>query len=53
MRRQKRKHEEQRVECYKCREEGHKYKECLLWKRGERVACVTKSQKVHPAKEKA
>jgi len=33
------------VECYKCGEEGHKYKECLLWKKVERVA--------HPVQEKA
>jgi len=33
------------VECYKCGEEGHKYKECLLWKKVERVA--------RPVQEKA
>jgi len=24
-----------RVKCYKCKEEGHKYRECLLWRKTE------------------
>jgi len=33
------------VRCFKCREEGHKCRWCLLWKKKKRVA--------RPAKEKA
>jgi len=47
------------VECFKCGEKEHKYRECLLWERRERVVHMVKSQKahqqeelVHPAKEK-
>ena len=38
------------VKCFKCEEEGHKYKECLLW---ERVACTVKPQKVYQQKKPA
>ena len=30
------------VECYKCGEKGHKFRECLLWERKERMACAAK-----------
>ena len=40
-----------KVECFKCREKGHKYRECPFWK-GEKklqvveeVACVAMPQK--------
>jgi len=36
------------VECFKCGEKGHKYRECLLWRKKERaverVACVARPQ---------
>ena len=35
------------VECFKCREKGHKCKECLLWMRKEKVAYVARPQKAH------
>ena len=35
-----------RVECFKCGEEGHKYKECPLWMRKEKATHVAKPQKV-------
>ena len=35
------------VECFKCGEKGHKCRECPLWERRERVACVAKPQKAH------
>jgi len=51
------------IRCFKCREEGHKCRECLLWIKGrnkEKAARVAKPQKTqqgkrpaHPAKEKA
>jgi len=45
------------VECFKCGEKGHKCRECPLWKKKERekgrVACVTRSQKVHQQRELA
>ena len=31
-----RKHEVVVVECFKCGEKGHKYKECPLWKEQKR-----------------
>ena len=33
------------VECFKCGEKGHKCKECPLWVRKEKVACVERLQK--------
>jgi len=53
LRRQEAKHEEWRVECYKCREEGHKCRECPLWERKKRVVCVARPQKVYQQKEPA
>jgi len=48
------------VKYYKCGEIGHKCRECLVWERKERVACVAKLQNAHqqrelvcPVKEKA
>ena len=45
------KQETVKVECFKCREKGHKYRECPFWK-GEKklqvveeVACVAMPQK--------
>jgi len=38
---------EWKVECYKCGEEGHKCRECLLWERKERVVHVARLQKAH------
>jgi len=35
------------VECFKCGEEEHKCRECLLWERKERVAHAAKPQKAH------
>ena len=37
-----RRHEVVVVKCFKYREKGHKCRECPLWKKKERVACVTK-----------
>jgi len=34
------------VECFKCGEKGHKYKECPLWMRKEKAAHVARPQKV-------
>jgi len=42
-----RKHEAVVVECFKCGEKGHKCRECPLWEKKERVACVAKPQKAH------
>jgi len=52
-----------RVKCFKCREEGHKCRECPLWvkrKNKEKAACVARPQKAqqekrlaHPIKRKA
>jgi len=53
LRRQEAKHEEWKVECYKCREEGHKCKKCLLWKKKERVVHIARPQKVHQQRELA
>jgi len=57
LRRQETKKEEWKVECYKCRKEGHKCRECPLW---QRIAHAARPQKAHqqrepahPAKEKA
>jgi len=36
-----------KVKCYKCGEERHKYRECPLWERKERVARVAKLQKAY------
>jgi len=48
LRRQKAKQEEWRVECYKCGKEGHKCKECLLWRKEQ-----VERKLVHPVKGKA
>ena len=48
MRRQETKQEEWRVEYYKCRKKGHKYRECLLWRKKEQV----ERKPVYPVKEK-
>jgi len=40
------------IRCFKCKEEGHKYKECLLRKKEYRVACPYKG-KVHQEKKLA
>ena len=39
------------VKCFKCGEKGHKYRECPLWEKKERMACVAKPQKVHQQEE--
>jgi len=49
LRRQETKQEEWRVECYKCGEEGHKCRECLLWRKKEQV----ERKLVHPVNKKA
>ena len=47
------------VECFKCREKGHKCRECSFWVKKEKVAHVARPQKVqqerpaHPVKGKA
>jgi len=41
-----RKQERVEVECFKCREEGHKCRECLLWKQMKKAAHVAVPQKV-------
>jgi len=48
-----RKHEVVVVECFKCGEKGHKYKECPLWKeRAEgRIVHVARPQKAHQQRE--
>jgi len=41
------------VECFECREEGHKCRECPLWirrKNEERAACVARPQKAQQEK---
>jgi len=50
LRKQEVKQEGWKVECYKCREEGHKCRECPLWEKRERVACVARLQKAHQQK---
>ena len=49
LRRQETKQEEWRVECYKCGEEGHKCRECLLWRKKEQV----ERKLVYPVNKKA
>ena len=34
-----------KVECFKYGEKGHKCKECPLWVKKEKVACVARPQK--------
>ena len=48
------------VECFKCGEEGHKCRECLLWKQMKKAAHVAAPQKAQqerrlapPIREKA
>jgi len=41
-----------KVECYKCREEEHKCKECPLWKKVERVACSVQGKAHQQEKRK-
>jgi len=44
------------IRCFRCREEGYKYRECPLWikRRNEkRVVCVVKPQKVQQEKRPA
>jgi len=41
------------VKCFKCREEGHKCKECPLWVKKERAARVTSLQKVQQGRRLA
>ena len=50
-----RRHEVVVVECFKCGEKGHKYRECPLWKeRVEgRVVHVARPQKAHQQREPA
>jgi len=38
------------VKYFKCEEKGHKYRECPLWKKKERVVRVAKPQKAHQQK---
>jgi len=38
------------VRCFKCKKEGHKCRECLLWKKEYRVACLYKG-KAHQEKK--
>jgi len=45
-----RRHEVVVVECFKCGEKGHKCRECPLWEKKKRVACVAKSQKAYQQK---
>ena len=45
-----RRHEVVVVECFKCREKGHKCRECPLWEKKKRVARVAKLQKAHQQK---
>jgi len=46
-----RKQETVKVECFRCREKGHKYRECPLWKGEkklqvvEKMACMAMLQK--------
>jgi len=39
------------VECFKCREKGHKYRECPLWVKKEKAAHVVRPQKVQQRKK--
>ena len=47
------------MKCFKCREKGHKCRECSLGIKKEKTACVAKPQKVqqerrpvHPTEKK-
>jgi len=59
MRRQEARREQWEVKCFKCREKGHKCRECSLGIKKEKTACVAKPQKVqqerrpvHPTEKK-
>ena len=41
-----RKQETVRVECFKCGKEGHKYRECPLWKGGKELRVVGEVERV-------
>jgi len=41
------------VKCYKCREMGHKCRECPLWEKKERVAHAARPQKAYQRRELA
>ena len=41
-----RKQETVRVECFKCGKEGHKYRECPLWKGGKELRVVGEAERV-------
>jgi len=60
LRRQETRREQWEVECFKCREKGHKCRECPLGIKKEKVAHVAKPQKAqqrerpaHPVEGKA
>jgi len=40
------------IRCFKCKEEGHKCRECPLWKKEYRVVCLYKG-KAHQEKKPA
>ena len=41
------------VKCFKCKEKGHKCKECLLWMKERKATCVARSQKAQQGKKLA
>jgi len=41
------------VECFKCREKGHKYREGSLWVKKEKAAHVARPQKTQQEKKPA
>jgi len=41
------------VRCFKCREEGHKCRECPLWVKKERAACVASPRKAQQERRPA
>jgi len=41
------------VKCFKCGEEGHKFRECSLWVKKERAVCMASPQKAQQGRRPA